>query len=155
MEIYLNSIIINNYLEGEAWLSLSIKERRSHPRILIDEKVNFSTDYPTNEGFTYNLSPNGVSLISDTALPVGSNIKINIYFKRYDTNNAESEEVVTVEGKVVWVSGHSDLPAKMGIKFNKPNPELLRFYMKNEAELQSCIIKTKTISNLKSTNILK
>lgn len=114
---------------------MSIKERRSHPRILIDQKVSFSTDSPINEGFTYNLSPNGVSLISDVALAVDSNIKINIHLKKYDNENAGTEEIVTVEGKVIWVTKHPDLTAKMGIKFDRPNPELLRYYMKNSAEL--------------------
>jgi hypothetical protein len=114
---------------------LKIKERRAYPRILIDEKVSFSTDHPINEGFTYNLSPDGVSLISDVALPVDSNIRINIHLKKYDGGNTQSDEIVTVEGKVIWVTEHPDIPAKMGIKFNEPNPELLRYYMKNAAEL--------------------
>ena len=114
---------------------MSNEERREHPRILLDEKVKFSTDYPTNEGFTYNLSPNGLSLISDVALPVDSSVKINIHLKEYGPENTETDEVVTVEGKVVWVTKHPDMPAKMGIEFNRPNPQLLRLYMKNATDL--------------------
>ena len=114
---------------------MSTIERRAHRRILIDQKVSFSTDSPINEGFTYNLSPNGLSLISDVALPVDSRIKINIHLKEYSPENTETEEVITVEGKVVWVSKHPNLAAKMGVEFDTPNPQLLRLYMKNATDL--------------------
>jgi len=114
---------------------LTKEERRAHPRVLLDQKVYFSTDRPINEGFTYNLSPNGLSLISDVVLPVNSNIKIDIHLKKYDHENTETEEIVTVEGKVVWVTKYPEQPAKMGIEFDSPNPELLRLYMKNATDL--------------------
>ncbi|HSG30842.1 MAG TPA: PilZ domain-containing protein [Thermodesulfobacteriota bacterium] len=114
---------------------MSDKERREHPRILVDEKVTFSTNHPINDGFTYNLSPNGLSLLSDVALPVDASICINIHLTKYDSENMLVDEVVTVEGKVVWVTEHPNQQAKMGIKFNRPNAELLKYYMKNSAEL--------------------
>ena len=83
------------------------------------EKVRFGIDDPIYNGISYDLSPNGMSIITDEVLPVKSNIIIKI-----DTES----EVVTVEGEVVWVSSIRDLPSKMGIKFNKPNERLIRLY---------------------------
>lgn len=111
------------------------EERRSHPRIHFDQKVSFSTDCPIHEGFTYNLSPNGVSLISDLALPDGANIKVNIHLTNYSLETDLSDEIVTVEGKVVWVTQKQKQTVKMGMEFIKPNATLLKYYMKNAAEL--------------------
>ncbi|NIP39508.1 MAG: PilZ domain-containing protein [Candidatus Dadabacteria bacterium] len=114
---------------------MSREERIEHPRILIDKKATFSTDHPINNGFTYNLSPNGLSLLSDVQLPVNSGITINIHLTEYDSKNMLVDEVAKVEGKVVWVTENPNQQAKMGIKFNKPNAKLLKYYMKNSADL--------------------
>jgi len=88
---------------------LSIKERRSHPRFLKGITVKFGKDDPIHNGISYDLSPKGMSIITDKVLPTKSNIIIKI-----DTENGEA---VTAEGKVVWVSSIPDLPSRMGIKF--------------------------------------
>jgi len=101
-------------------MGLAIKERRSHPRILLGEKVRFGIDDPIHNGISYDLSSNGMSIIADEVLPVKSNILIKI-----DTENGG----VTVEGEVIWVSSIPDLPPKMGIKFNKRSERrLIRIY---------------------------
>ena len=98
--------IVNDckYIEG-----LSIKERRSHPRILKGITMKFGKDDPIHNGISYDFSPKGMSIITDKVLPDKSNIIIKI-----DTENGEA---VTAEGKVVWVSSIPDLPSRMGIKF--------------------------------------
>jgi len=85
------------------------------------EKVRFGTDEPIHNGITYNFTHKGMSIITDEVIPVKSNIIIKIV--------TENGEVVTVEGKVIWVSSIPDLPpSMMGIKFNNPNEEFLRIY---------------------------
>jgi len=98
--------IINNfkYIEG-----LSIKDRRSHPRILKGITVKFGIDDPMHNGISYDISPKGMSIITDKVLPDKSNIIIKI-----DTENGGD---VTVKGEVIWVSSITDLPSRMGIKF--------------------------------------
>jgi len=99
---------------------LSIKERRSYRRIYFTEKVKFGYDKPNSNGMSVNVSPDGMNVISNKALVPESNILIKI-----DTG---VWGVVTVEGKVIWVSSIPDLPSRMGIKFNNPNEELIRIY---------------------------
>ena len=98
--------IVNHfkYIEG-----LSIKEKRSHPRILNGVTVKFGIDDPIHNGISYDLSPKGMSIITDKVLPDKSNIIIKI-----DTENGGD---VTVKGEVIWVSSIPDLPSRMGIKF--------------------------------------
>ncbi len=83
------------------------------------EKVKFGIDDPIHNGISYDLSPNGMSIIAEEVLPAKSDILVKI-----DTEIG----VVTVEGEVIWVSAIPDLPSKMGIKFNKPNERLIRLY---------------------------
>ena len=99
---------------------LSIKEKRSHPRILMDKKVKFGIDDPIHNGISYDFSHIGMSIITDENLPAKSNIIIKI--------DSVIGGVVTVEGEVIWVSSIPDLPSRMGIKFNNPNEELLWIY---------------------------
>jgi hypothetical protein len=99
---------------------LSDKERRSHPRILKGVTVKFGIDDPIHNGISYDLSPKGMSIITDKVLPAKSNIIIEI-----DTENGGD---VTVKGEVVWVSSIPDLPSRMGIRFKESNEELIRIY---------------------------
>jgi len=71
--------------------------------------VKFGINDPIHNGISYDLSPKGMSIITDEVLPDKSNLIIKI-----DTKNGGD---VTVEGKVIWVSSIPDLPSKMGIKF--------------------------------------
>jgi hypothetical protein len=95
-----------------------MKERRSYRRFYFTENVKFGCDKPIYNGMSVDLSPDGMSVISDRTLDLGSNIIINI--------DTEIEGVVTVEGQVIWVSSIPDLPSRMGIKFNKHNERLIR-----------------------------
>jgi len=105
---------------------VSVKERRSHPRILKGVTVKFGMDNPIHDGTSYDLSPKGMSIITDKVLPAKSNIIINIYVKHSTTENNESWEDITVEGKVIWVLTPPGIFSKMGIKFNNLNEELFR-----------------------------
>ena len=88
---------------------MSVKERRSHPRILLGKNVKFGIDDPIHNGISYDISPKGMSIITDKVLPDKSNIIIKI-----DTENGGD---VTVKGEVIWVSSIPDLPSRMGIKY--------------------------------------
>ena len=88
---------------------MPIKERRSHPRISKGVTVKFGIDDPIHNGISYDLSPKGMSIITDKVLLDNSNIIIKV-----DTENGGD---VTVKGEVIWVSSIPDLPSRMGIKF--------------------------------------
>jgi len=105
-----------------------MKERRAHPRIEIIENVMFGEDKPIHNGISDNLSPGGMSIISDKALVPLSNIIIKIYVKKIAVVNTKKLEIITVEGEVIWVKLLPDAPSMMGIKFNKPNEKLIRIY---------------------------
>ncbi len=99
---------------------MSIKERRSYPRILLGGNVKFGMDNPIHDGTSYVYSPKGMSIISDEVLPAKSNIIIKI-----DTKGAG---IITVEGEVIWASTLSETRSIMGIKFKESNEELVRIY---------------------------
>jgi hypothetical protein len=99
---------------------LSIKERRSHPRILKDVTEKFGRDDPIHNGISYDFSSNGMSIITNEVLPSNSNITIKI--------ETEIGGAITVEGEVVWVSSIPDLPSKMGFRFKESNEKLVRIY---------------------------
>jgi len=71
--------------------------------------VKFGIDDPIHNGISYDISPKGMSIITDKVLPDKSNIIIKI-----DTENGGD---VTVKGEVIWLSSIPDLPSRMGIKF--------------------------------------
>ena len=99
---------------------MPIKERRALSRILIGEKVKFGTDEPIHEGITHDFSPNGISIITEDILPTNSSIVIKI--------DTKVGRIIIVEGEVIWVKTETDRGSIMGVKFNKPNAELLRIY---------------------------
>ena len=121
------------------WWGLSIKERRLYRRIHFAEKVKFGYDKPKYNGISTDLSPEGMSIISDKTLVPESNIIINIYVKKIiDINvkkikvdHTEKLEIITVEGEVIWGKHFPDAPSKMGIKFKESNKELVRIYAAN------------------------
>ena len=75
--------------------------------------MKFGIDDPIHNGISYDISPKGMSIITDKVLPDKSNIIIKI-----DTENGGD---VTVKGEDIWLSSIPDLPSRMGIKFKKPN----------------------------------
>ena len=79
--------------------------------------MKFGIDDPIHNGISYDLSPNGMSIIAEEVLPAKSNILIKIDIEI---------GVVTLEGEVVWVSSLPDLPSRMGIKFNNRSERRLR-----------------------------
>ncbi len=96
----------------------------------------FGVDKPIHNGISDNLSPSGMCIISDKVLSPRSNINIIIHVKHSTTENDEIWEDFTVEGEVIWASTPPGIYSKMGIKFNKPNAELLRIYEAKEPSLR-------------------
>jgi len=74
------------------------------------------------------ISPDGMSIISDKALVPESNIIINIYVKKIKVDNTEKLEIITVKGEVVWAQDFQDAPSRMGIRFKESNEKLVRIY---------------------------
>ena len=99
---------------------MNFKERRAHQRIRLGDKVMFGINEPIYEGVSYDLSPNGISIISDVFLPENSKIIIDI--------DSEIAGRITIEGQVVWVKRLRNLPSKMGIKISKDYPKLIEIY---------------------------
>ena len=99
---------------------MSEENRREHKRILLGDKVEFGVNDYIFNGKSYDLSPNGISIISENALPVGSKIMIKIH--------SDIAGTITVDGEVVWVNSLRNLPSKMGIKITKSYPKLIEVY---------------------------
>jgi len=93
---------------------LSIKENRLYKRIYFTEKIKFGYDKPVYNGMSTDLSPDGMSIISDEALVSLSNIIMNIYVKKINVNYAEKLEIITVRGEVIWGETFSRCSFKNG-----------------------------------------
>ena len=99
---------------------MSGKDRREHHRVHLGEKVEFGVKEYQYKGITYDLSPNGISIISEVSFPVGTRLNIKIY--------SEIAGSISVEGEVVWVNTLRNLPSRMGIKLTKSYPKLIDIY---------------------------
>jgi len=99
---------------------MSDTDRREHQRIHLGYKVEFGLNDTVYKGVSYDLSPQGISIISEDTLPVGSKINISIH--------SDIAGSITVEGEVVWVNSLRNLPSKMGIKLTKSYPKLIEIY---------------------------
>ena len=64
-------------------------------------------------------------LFRTISCPPNSNIVIKI--------DTKIGRIINVEGQVIWAKTHTDRGSIMGIKFNKPNVELLRIYQTSES----------------------
>jgi len=96
------------------------KEKRAYPRIDIREKLKFGQDTPIHDGYSRNLSPDGMSIAAEKALPTNSNIKIMI--------DRATGDPIGIEGKVIWVSNPPGMHTLMGVKFTNSSEELLKIY---------------------------
>lgn len=99
---------------------MSDTDRREHQRIHQGYKVEFGASELVYKGVSYDLSPKGISIISEESLPVGSKINIKIH--------SDIAGIITVEGEVVWINSIRNLPSKMGIKLTKSYPKLIEIY---------------------------
>lgn len=97
-----------------------MKERRSYPRILMGEHVEFGIDSSIYHGTSYVFSPDGMSILADKILPAKSNIVIKIHSK--------VGGIITIEGEVIWEQTLSEKLSIMGVNFNNPSEELCRIY---------------------------
>jgi len=99
---------------------MSKKDKRVYPRIDIKEKLKFGEDTPIHDGYSRNLSPDGMSISAEKGLPTNSNITIKI--------NRATGDPIDVEGKVIWVSNPPGMHTLMGVKFTNSSEEVLRLY---------------------------
>ncbi|NIS08090.1 MAG: hypothetical protein GWO07_04860 [Candidatus Dadabacteria bacterium] len=106
-----------------------------HPRVEIREDVMFGQDKPDRSGRSENLSPGGICIISDSCLPQGSSIVIDISVKHTVTDGRETWENITVYGKVVWLDSPPGTYHKMGVEFSRRNEKLHRIYELKKSDL--------------------
>ena len=99
---------------------MSTEDKRAYPRIDFKENLKFGEDTPIHNGSSRNLSPDGMSIASEKALPPNSKIKIKI--------DRPTGNPIDVEGKVVWVSNPPGMNTLMGIKFIDSSEQLLKIY---------------------------
>ncbi|NIT14596.1 MAG: hypothetical protein GTN99_10255, partial [Candidatus Dadabacteria bacterium] len=75
---------------------------------------------PDTDGYSRNLSPEGMSIVSEKGLPTNSKICIQIL--------CSSTAPIYIEGKVIWLSNPPGVNSLMGIKFTDSNDEILKIY---------------------------
>ena len=94
--------------------------RRQSVRIPFRKRVKYGSSEPTFVGYTFNLSEGGVGIKADRVFHPQSRIIIHIYIE---------DEIVRVEGVVVWVS--PTLPgviSTMGVKFSSRTDDIKKIY---------------------------
>ncbi len=99
---------------------MAVTEKRQYQRLDIKEKIKFGEDTPVHDGFTRNLSPDGMSIISEYGLDANSNIKVKIL--------RSTGQSIDMEGKVIWSSNPPGVNKLIGIKFTSSNDDLLKVY---------------------------
>ncbi|NIP38602.1 MAG: PilZ domain-containing protein [Candidatus Dadabacteria bacterium] len=99
---------------------MATKEKRAYQRIDIKEKLKFGEDSPIHDGYSRNLSPDGMSIVSEYGLPANSSIKVRIL--------RSSGDSIDLEGKVIWSSNPPGVNKLIGIKFTSSNEELISVY---------------------------
>jgi hypothetical protein len=89
-----------------------IYDQRSSKRIPYITKILILLNSGDNiEASTFNVSENGVGMVSNLDIPVGTNIKAQIYFDK---------EVREVEGRIKWSSKNpEDDTFNYGIQLSK------------------------------------
>lgn len=115
-------------LVSNARESLLKKEKRLYNRVDINEKVKYGYDKPVHYGISRDITPDGMSIMTDKVLVPRSNILVNIYVVMKDNNKDEEIKVIEVSGEVIWVKDLSEGLCTAGIKFKQTNEELVRFY---------------------------
>lgn len=99
---------------------MSTKDKRAYPRIDIKEKLKFGLNEPNNDGYSRNLSPDGMSIVSEKSLPANSKIIIKILIS--------SGDPIELEGIIIWVSNPPGANTLMGVKFTSSNDKLFKMY---------------------------
>ncbi len=79
-------------------------------------------------GISRDITPDGMSIMTDKVLVPRSNIVVNIYVVAQNNQKEEEIKVIEVCGEVIWAKDLSEGLCTAGIKFNKTNEQLVRFY---------------------------
>ena len=93
-------------------------ERRKSPRLTagINTSCIESQNDNKSEAVTHDISKEGVGLISEAQLNVGSNVEI--YLRMMDTG-----EIIATRGKIVWFTHASKNKYRVGIQLEQPQLE--------------------------------
>jgi len=104
------------------------KENRLYKRIEIREKIQFGYHKPNFYGISCDITPSGMSIMSDISLSHGEHIVVSIFLLVVDAKNSENIKTIDVEARVIWVKDMSDGYSMSGIQFNETNEKLVRLY---------------------------
>ena len=98
-----------------------MENKRNSKRINFKERVKYgSTDKPSTEGYSYNISKSGIAIKSYKALTPGSKVSVVLY----SGNNP-----IRLEGEVMWNSpSNQGAQAQMGVRILSRTNELEKVY---------------------------
>ncbi|NIX14828.1 MAG: hypothetical protein GWN11_02840 [Candidatus Dadabacteria bacterium] len=103
-------------------------EQRLYNRVEIKEKIQFGYFRPEYYGISRDITPDGMSIMTDKSLIAESNIVVNIYVVDHSKDDDDNINIIEVEGDIMWVKDISDDISHAGVKFKQPNEELIRYY---------------------------
>jgi hypothetical protein len=113
-------------------MCLMTANRRASRRIPFRKKVKYGLSNSPNSmfaGYTFNLSEGGISIKAHRVFSPRSKISIQIYMSGADLEGSTMNDIIKLEGTVVWVS--RVLPGilpKMGVKFLDRSSDIKRIY---------------------------
>jgi len=93
------------------------------------KRVRYGYSNPNFLGYTTNISEKGIRVECHKILPPRSKISLQIYLGEVGLDEGAMEEVVTLEGEVVWVTPtlQGFLP-RMGVKLTSRADEIKSIY---------------------------
>jgi hypothetical protein len=109
-----------------------IANRRASRRIPFRKKVKYGLSNSPNSmfaGYTFNLSEGGIGIKAHRVFSPHSKISIQIYMSGADLEGNTMNDIIKLEGTVVWVSRvlPGILPT-MGVKFLDRSSDIKRIY---------------------------
>ncbi len=98
-----------------------MENKRISKRINFKERVKYgNTDRPNTEGYSYNISKNGIAIKSYKALTPGSKVSVVLY---------SGKNPIRLEGEVMWNSpSNQGSQAQMGVRILSRTNELEKVY---------------------------
>ena len=98
-----------------------MENMRDSKRINFKERVKYgNTDRPNTEGYSYNISKNGIAIKSYKALTPGSKVSVVLY---------SGKNPIRLEGEVMWNSpSNQGSQAQMGVRILSRTNELEKVY---------------------------
>ncbi len=108
---------------------MGMTNRRSSRRLPFRKRIRYGFSNPNFLGYTTNISEKGIRIESNKILAPRSKISIQIFMGEIGLQEGAMEEVVMLEGEVVWVTPtlQGFLPS-MGVKLISRADEIKSIY---------------------------